>query len=78
MTVMQVVCPRAFLLCSLQIGLSIELYHNYKLRYLLDIVQNVGFRLSYSELTRLEKKEKKHAVAGGFASLSIVETFYYI
>ena len=52
--VMQAIQSRA-LLCLLQIGLSVQLHHNYQSRYLIDIFYNLGFCSSYSEVTRFER-----------------------
>lgn len=68
-TIMQAIRPRA-LLCPLQIGLSVQLYHNYRSRYLIDILYNLEFCSSYSEVIKFERNA---AVSGNCVFFNAAE-----
>ena len=53
-SIMQAIHPRG-MLCPLQIGLSIQLHHNFRSRYLIDILHQLGYCSSYAEVTRFER-----------------------
>lgn len=52
--IMQATRPRC-LLSPLQIGLAIQMHHNFGSRPLIDTLYNIGFCSSYSEVQRFEK-----------------------
>lgn len=68
-SIMQSIRPRA-LLCPLQIGLSVQLHHNYRSRCLIDSLHNLGFCSSYAEVSRFEKNA---AVSGSCVSFNVAE-----
>ena len=51
--IMQAVRPRA-LMAPLQLGLAIQLHHHFGSRFLIDILYELGFGSSYSEVQRFE------------------------
>ena len=52
-SILQAVCPRSSL-ASLQLGLSILVYHHYRSEYLLNTLHGLGFCSSYDEIQMFE------------------------
>ena len=56
---MQAVRPRAILV-PLQIGLAIQVHRQYGSRYLVDVLNKLGFCSSYSEVQKYERSAAFH------------------
>ena len=64
---MQAICPRR-LLCPLQIGLSVQLHHSFRSKYLMDVLHHLVYCSSCAEVTRFEKNA---ALASGSGSFTV-------
>ena len=53
-SIMQAICPRA-LICPLQIGVAIQMHHNFRSRYIIDVLHHLGFCSSYTEVMKFER-----------------------
>lgn len=75
-SIMQAICLRR-LLCPLQIGLSVQLHHNFRSKYLIDVLHHLGYCSSYAEVTRFKRNAALTSGSGSFTLLiKALHSFY--